>query len=569
MSTTMLIAILVRFLPAWYLVPPANDECAGAMEIAGEGEFSFSNTEATTSDIITECADFPMFADPNFQADVWYCWTAGCSGVVTVDTCGSSAADTKIGIYEGCECSTGAFLTCSDDACATQSIVEFSAKAGAAYGIRIGSAPGFSGATDSMHIACRAYYKSDYGSHTVPQCNYQNSPATYTAVCKSRSGWDALSSTRGEYTIAEDFVPEKGGSISTVCWAGAYLNDGQECIRHSLDEFEITYYADDCGSPGAIIAGPFPSHNQSLAVAGPAMTQVEFLIGAQEFEYGAQHEPVEVTAGQTYWVGITNSAEGDCSWYWETSPGNLGYAVQIDESNNSTAVVQNDLSLCFDLRHENAGFCPSATAPNDTCDTAIPLDTGTVEFDTLGATTEGSIFSEPQDATAGFSPIPYYDDFPLGDDKLHKDIWFDLPNPCSGKARFSVCDSSFDTKLAVLRGYDCPFYTIMARSDDDCGFENLQSFVELPVLDLFHYKVNVSGYDGSWGKGRLQFQYVTPDHPTLLHFAALSRCFTGTCTPPCGPLVQQDCCNAQDFDADSDVDLLDAHDLLKALTGPE
>lgn len=564
MNATLLITAVARLLLALCLTPPGNDDCAGAIEIAGEGKFLFSNTGATDSELKTECEDFRVFGDFLFHADVWYCWTADCTGFVTVDTCGSSAVDTKIGIHEGCSCSAESFLACSDNDCATQSKAEFHATEGATYGIRIGSSPGFSSAADTFRISCRSY-----DAESVSMCDYWAHPADLTPICKSRSAWDALNSTRGEFTVVEDYVPQESGQIRSICWAGVNLNEGQECIRHAADEFEITYYFDDCGAPGAILAGPFPGDHYGLTVEGPAMTHIELPGGIQEFEYGAQHEPVDINAKETYWISITNSSDGECGWYWETSPGNTGYAVQLDDSSDSAAVVQSDLSFCFDVHHADALFCTQAVVPNDTCDTAAPLHPGTVEFDTLGAVTEAPYSSVLSVASADPNLIALNDDFPLGDYRAHKDIWFEIQNPCTGRVRISLCDSSFDTKLAVFDSMVCPPpIQRVAHSDDNCGFENLRSFVEFSVSDAHAYKVQVGGYDGSWGTGLLEYHYIPAESSTLRDFAGLMRCFTGSCTSPCG-LPAAGCCPSHDFDTDADVDLNDVESLVHALTGPQ
>jgi len=440
-------------------------------------------------------------------------------------------------------------------------MAQFYAHAGESYLIRIGSYPTFSADGDSFRIACRSY-RFDYET----LCNSDVNPVVFSSICESRSRWDALNSTRGQYRIVEDFVAEESGSINTICWAGTYLDneDGKECIRYSDDDFEVTYFADDCGAPGAVMAHhPFSQEAGTLDVIGPAMTHVEFPNGGQEFEFSGEHASFEVTAGQTYWVRITNSAAGECGWYWETTP-RAGYAIQIDESNQSSQPVHNDLAFCFDVRRIPADGCDVPVLPNDDCPSALPLVLGATEFNTATAITDG--------------PEQYYGDscyLPLGDRQIHKDIWFGLENPCSGKLELSLCQSDFDTKLAVYEDLDMDcnvlwFTSMKACSDDDCEPPStLQSVISFDVSATVNYKIRIGGYENAWGQGRLVARYVPPVVASLRDFAAMSQCFTGSCTAPCIPLSLPACCFVQDIDADGDVDLDDAANLISVFTNPQ
>jgi hypothetical protein len=87
--------------------PPPNDDCVDAEPIGDVVDLPFDTTHATF-DGPGQCMTGP---------NIWYCYTASCTGMLSVDTCGSQY-DTKIAVYDGCECDpVGPMLCCNDDHC--------------------------------------------------------------------------------------------------------------------------------------------------------------------------------------------------------------------------------------------------------------------------------------------------------------------------------------------------------------------------------------------------------------------------------------------------------------------
>lgn len=130
---------------------PSNDDCVNQVPV-GDGQ-TFFDTRGATTDGPNEPAVCDFFNFTQVAQDIWFCYEATCSGVVTVDLCGS-LYDTKVAAYDGCSCPTiPSAIACNDDACNLQSRVMFSAAQGSSYLLRIG---GYQGATDagSMVITC-------------------------------------------------------------------------------------------------------------------------------------------------------------------------------------------------------------------------------------------------------------------------------------------------------------------------------------------------------------------------------------------------------------------------------
>ena len=133
--------------------PPANDDCANALSV-NEGAHGFCTRTATT-----DGPDEPTACDSNgdtqIESDVWYCYTASCMGMATVDLCDSDY-NTKLAVYPGCVCGTALAagpIICADDTCGAQTSLTFPVLPGSSYVIRIGGAAGERG-TGTMRIAC-------------------------------------------------------------------------------------------------------------------------------------------------------------------------------------------------------------------------------------------------------------------------------------------------------------------------------------------------------------------------------------------------------------------------------
>lgn len=132
----------------------ANDACEQQIE-AFNGDTAFSNIGATTDgpDEPTECY---FFSYSDIESDIWYRYTATCTGNLTVDLCNSNY-DTKVAVYDGClECPVDTLpLACNDDfgGCGTRSLATAPVVSGQCYTIRIGGYLGVQG-TGTMRLSC-------------------------------------------------------------------------------------------------------------------------------------------------------------------------------------------------------------------------------------------------------------------------------------------------------------------------------------------------------------------------------------------------------------------------------
>jgi len=130
----------------------ASNSCDNAFAICN-GDTPFTTVGATTDGFpAQECA---FFGDNQVQADVWFDYVATCTGALTVSTCNSTGYDTKLAVYDGCDCPTTAVLGCNDDTpgCDLTSSVAIPVAMSNCYKIRVG---GYNGATGSgtLRVLC-------------------------------------------------------------------------------------------------------------------------------------------------------------------------------------------------------------------------------------------------------------------------------------------------------------------------------------------------------------------------------------------------------------------------------
>jgi hypothetical protein len=141
------IALLVP-IGATSAAAPSNDNCMNARPVGDVTDLAFDTTNATF--------DGPgifILEGPN----IWYCYTASCTGCATISLLGSSF-DTKLAVFDGCGCypAAGDLIKVNDDAdnpLVKQSQLMMPVTAGHKYLIEIGGFQGRSG-PGTLTIEC-------------------------------------------------------------------------------------------------------------------------------------------------------------------------------------------------------------------------------------------------------------------------------------------------------------------------------------------------------------------------------------------------------------------------------
>lgn len=214
----LLVIALASAVAATASAAPPNDNCTSPTLISGTGVFPFNLAGATTSPQGQLCS--AQYGYPNSQGianDIWFCWTAPCTGLAEIKTCGLTTVDTVIAFYPGgCgACPTNHPLCCSDDeggACGTQSGFTCETVCGQQYLIQIGTKPGAAPGAGNFSIQCNGQ-PCDCDSCCGRKPSFPNIPGALAVVTS-----EGVSNTNVVTVIGIKPQPAPGSGVN---WAGA------------------------------------------------------------------------------------------------------------------------------------------------------------------------------------------------------------------------------------------------------------------------------------------------------------------------------------------------------------
>ncbi len=120
-----------------------NDECVDRTPVFG-GDNAFTTIGSTDSGI-DDALGCSTSSGPTVFNDVWFEFTAFCTGPLTINTCDGTDFNTRISLYDasaGCPTSGTSAFACNDDGCGTGSSISTFALAGQTFIVRVGSPDG-------------------------------------------------------------------------------------------------------------------------------------------------------------------------------------------------------------------------------------------------------------------------------------------------------------------------------------------------------------------------------------------------------------------------------------------
>jgi hypothetical protein len=235
---------------------PANDDCDNAQPVGDVVDLPF-DTRCATTDGDGKC---------RIGANIWYCYTATCTGDVTVSLCGSSF-DTMLAVYNGCSCHpTGAMIGCNDDFdCPTgdglQSQITFAAFAGHDYLIEVGGYHA-DGGQGLLNIRC----------DEEPDVKWLQRPDLTSNGMDIRISDDG----GGGHRVADDFECNQPGLLTHVRLWCSWKDDEVDEIY----DFTLTIREDI----PAGVQNPHDSNIYDYSMPGKVLWSREFLGGAFAFE---------------------------------------------------------------------------------------------------------------------------------------------------------------------------------------------------------------------------------------------------------------------------------------------
>ena len=131
-------------------LPPANDDCASATA-TGEAMGIAVDTSAATTDATPSSCGLPA-------PDVWVAYTAGCSGLATIETTSGPGGDTILEALDACG---GTVLACDDDGGpGFLSVINLTVTSGTTYWLRLSGWNNGAGPI-TLDISCTAIAAND------------------------------------------------------------------------------------------------------------------------------------------------------------------------------------------------------------------------------------------------------------------------------------------------------------------------------------------------------------------------------------------------------------------------
>jgi GEVED domain len=513
---------------------PPNDDCANAKAVGNVANLAFDTTHATF--------DGPghYLVSPN----VWYCYTAPCTGCATVSLAGSSF-DTKLAIYDGCGCYPGAdkLIKGNDDASGQQSEASFPVTSGHQYLIEVGGFNASVVGQGVISISCDSQAilpDNDDCSHAEPITSgtyrrpFDTTCATFDgpALCiNSPNLWYSFTATQTENII----VSLLGSQFDTKL----AVYKGDTCYPKSDDLIECNddwpgwlqskiilqatagqkylievggYNADAVGQGVLSVAPeggatPPPASKDDCASAQSVGNVTNLAFDTTQATFDG---PGYCITSPNVWFLYTATATGDVT----VSLLGSAYDTQLAVYQGATCYPkQSDMLGCNDdfgdSRQSQLTFAAtsgsqylievggygSSTGQGVLTITAAqaPPPTGNAN-DCSDAVPIGEVTDLPFDTTgANFDGRAYC--------MVSPNIWYCYTASCTGDVTITLSEVSFDTMLAVYNGCSCYPEDLIECNDDYGG--GYASQITFAAVSGNQYLIEVGGYNLETGHGLL------------------------------------------------------------------
>lgn len=266
-----LVCITAVFLSAGQaaLAAPANDHCNNPTPIGNVTNQSFDTTGSDHDNTYS-------YSNGN---NIWYCYTATCTGTVKVSLCGTSW-DSMLAVYDGCQCPTGTNrIAYNDDdnttPCTPASTVQFQAVCGNQYLIEVGH-----------------YYTNNVGSGVI-------SISCTGAPCTQSNDNCANATPIGN-------VVDLGFNTS-----GATFDGTDGCNTHHSPNIWYLYTATCTGQAYISLCGS--SFDTLLSVyTGTSCSNLTQVGCNDDGSCGQQSDlTIDVIAGKNYWISVSGFQVSD------------------------------------------------------------------------------------------------------------------------------------------------------------------------------------------------------------------------------------------------------------------
>lgn len=403
--------------------PPANDECAGAIEVFDTEQTMFNTDTATgAADMGTSSCDGGFTGGAN---DVWFKYTPTFSYHGRATTCepgpaGELGYDTDMTMYTGADCASLTEVACSGDLCTGGSNwgsgIFTNFEAGETYWFRIG---GYNGATGTDWLSFVTSYGDDCSDIVYL---FGESPGgrsfniDTTTATSSPNPPDASMCDSGMTDSQNDVwmvivAANTGTATITTCDGPAGAGFDTDLTAYAFDGATFP----DCGVAGT-----------QLACSGDASG------GCDLNTFGSRIENMDVVSGDWYVIRVGG---------WNGATGNTILTFTSYPYENCANGVDDNADGLVDCDDPQCAADPACTVADNCTDILASVGEGDYDFDNLTATNSGMPVDDSQ------CPGTFVT---AGD----PDVWFAYNPSGPGIATFSTCEgvAGYDTDMIIYSG---------------------------------------------------------------------------------------------------------------------
>jgi len=493
---------------------PANDLCADAEAISGQGTFAYDNTGANTDGPAHAVCDF--FTDGgSTDNDIWYCWTSDCTGDVRFETCGLTGTDSKLNVYDGCATATDAnLIACNDDDCGLQSGLQFSAVSGNTYKLRVGNFPTAAAGAGAFSLACVSVPGNDdcadaiavaVPSTTSGSTNFASpdaAPDCGTSVT-APGVWYSATGTGNTMTVNTCQNPALDTKLTVMCGGCA----GLDCVGANDDacsfqsevswcsqsgaeylilvhgfggatgNFDLTVFDDGAGCTGAV-----QCQTAGACCTGPDLEDCVVATADDCAALGGDYQGDDTVCGGYSVSACANAFQDISGTGTDTNAGDdTGLVVPIGFAFDFFGVTQNSIAVCSNgyltfggtLTDFTETNIPDASTPNDIIcplwNDYSPNQGGAVLYETTGPV-GNQVF------IAQWDNVPQFN---LGDSSTFQALLFEADNSIE-----------FRYGAVTVPGTGTPDGTVGIENAD--GTEGTQHFDGVAAGDCVRFDLSLS-----------------------------------------------------------------------------
>ena len=485
---------------------PINDELIDAIEVYEDVPYD-GDTTGATGETSSDCAQGYDFYD------VWHTFTVPATTDYSISLC-NSLFDTTLSVYDVNDLEVG----CNDDSCGAQSKLDMTLTGGHTYSIRIAGFDGDTGpytlnvtrnlgppVNDECSSAVELFLDNPYYGTSIGATGTQTSDCSLNDTLDVWHSFTAIQT--GYHTVSlcgSDF--DTTLAVYDGCAGSSIACNDNMCDTQS----EVTPYLTSGQTYSIRIAGKGEKTGDYVIVVSERLSQ------PSNDDCTSAIEVFEDIAHNGSTIGALGDTGSSCGYYFDF--------YDVWHTFTPTASKDYLLSLCgsdFDTILSLYDTCDSndITCNDDSCDKQSEMVVSLVASQTYYLRVSGydgdmgdyslyiseSLSVPVNDDCANAIPldldIPYSgtteaatgDGASLCGDDDNLDVWFSYSPDESKSYEISLCQSQFDTTLAV---YDSCEGTELACNDDSC---DVQSETSIYLETGQTYLIRVAGYRGAIG----------------------------------------------------------------------